>query len=50
MNFTQRKFTIYLAQIGVIMKMENGDSGTKQGSLTGDAAHRAALRMFKKAK
>ena len=47
MKLTIRQFVVLLREVNVILQMEyGGDISTKQGSLTGAAAHKVAMRMF----
>lgn len=43
---TVRQFVGMLEQVGVLAKMESGETNTQQKALTGNAAHEAALREF----
>lgn len=50
MKLTIRQFIILSREISVIMQMEYGGASTQQGSLTGAAAHKVAMRMFRRGK
>jgi len=46
MKLTMRQFTIFLLEIGKIMNMESGGSVTQPHVYSGQAAVRAAKKMF----
>jgi len=46
MHLTLRQFVSFLDEIGSILKLELGSDITEPRSLTGEAAHKAAMRMF----
>ena len=50
MNFTVRQFTILLREIGKILSMESGSGSSQPRVLTGEIAHKTAMRMFGKGK
>ena len=51
MALTLRQFVNMLGQMNIILELELGSvSTTTSGGLTGEAAHKVALRMFGKGK
>jgi len=49
MRLTIRQFVAFLDEMAVIIKLETGSgSVTQPRGLTGEAAHRTAMRMFGK--